>query len=136
MMSCVDNSHFQDHDKYGGKGRRDCEVSLIPFSPMSCSSSILSFTQVKGSFNNSCFLQCLMCSAKRTLPGNLGTKRRKVNVGSCRKKPAGSREVEGQPLQEVCSGAAFHAGGLQGGLQSNQELPLPLQVGGGWRHIP
>lgn len=73
-----------------------------------------------------------MCSAERTLPGNLGTKRRKVNLGVLQEKAARSGEVEGRPLQEACSGAAFHAGVLQGGLQSNQELPLALQVGGRW----
>lgn len=60
--------------------------------PVFCCSSIQSFMQVKGSFNNSCFLQYPMCCAKETiitLPGSLGGGGGRLMWRSCSKNPCG-----------------------------------------------
>lgn len=89
MESCVDNSHFQDCDKYGGEGRRNWSAFHSYFSySLSCSISIPSFTQWKGVLTTavSSSAWCALQKAQTPLPGSLGTRRRRVNVGVLQEK--------------------------------------------------
>lgn len=81
--------------------------------------------------------QCALQKGQATLPGNLGTRRRRVNVGGLAGKTLQwVGRLKGSLCKKLAQGPLSTAGVLQGGLQSNQELPLTLQASGGWRHIP